>query len=260
MDDTNWLKQTVDKPLFPDLLWSRPEIKRQAGKLLIIGGNKHGFAAPMTAYNAAMKAGAGSARVVLPKALDKLLGTSFTEAEFVPSTPSGSLAKRALDQVLESAQWADGVLLAGDFGRNSETAILLSSFMDKYKGEVTVAHDGLDYFLSSNSPLLNRPDTLSVINMGKLQKLGKNNRPNPPIRHSISLLELVNLLNEWAANVITKHSANYIVSCKGKASTTPSTKDQSWQVELATYASVWWLQNPTKTFEAQTTAVYEYRS
>jgi NAD(P)H-hydrate repair Nnr-like enzyme with NAD(P)H-hydrate dehydratase domain len=95
MENTNWLKQVADKPLFPDLLWSRPENKRQAGKLLIVGGNLHGFAVPMAAYNAATAAGIGSARVILPEKLKKALGTSFTEAEFAPSTPSGSLSRQA---------------------------------------------------------------------------------------------------------------------------------------------------------------------
>ncbi|MEX1059363.1 MAG: hypothetical protein WEC17_02950, partial [Candidatus Saccharimonadales bacterium] len=171
MEHTNWLKQAPDRPLFPDLLWSRPENKRQAGKSLIVGGNSHGFAAPITAYNAAVAAGIGSARVILPQALKKTLGTSFAEAEFAPSTPSGSLSQRALDIILESAKWADGVFLAGDFGRNSETAVLLSAFMDRFDRQVTVAQDGLDYFLGSNSPLLNRSNTVSVINMGKLQNL-----------------------------------------------------------------------------------------
>ncbi|HLG91208.1 MAG TPA: hypothetical protein VI336_03575 [Candidatus Saccharimonadales bacterium] len=258
MEDTNWLKQTSDKPLFPDLLWSRPENKQQAGKLLIIGGNSHGFAAPVAAYNAAVAAGVGTARVILPQALKKALGTSFAEAEFAPNTPSGSLARQALDMVLENAKWADGVLLAGDFGRNSETAVLLSSFLEKFKGQVTVTQDGLDYFLGSNSPLLDRPDTLSVINMGKLQKLGKNNRPERPVRHAMSLLELVDLLGSWKTDVITKHADNFVVASGGQVSTTPSKKEQNWQIELAAYAAVWWLQNPSKPTEALTTATYEY--
>lgn len=258
MEDTSWLKQAADKPLFPDLLWSRPENKRQAGKLLIIGGSLHGFAAPVAAFNAALAAGIGSARVILPEALRKTLGRSFKEAEFAPGTPSGSFSKQALDMFLENTKWADGVLLAGDFGHNSETAILLSSFMDKFKGQVTVSQDSLDYFLGPNSPFLNRPNTLSAINMSKLQKLGKNNHPDPPIRHSMNLHELVKLLGEWGTNVITKHADSFVAACGKRVSTTPSKKEQNWQTELAAYASVWLIQQPQKPFEALTTAVFEY--
>src|SRR5258708_3420088 len=262
MADTYWLKQTKDKPLFEDLLWSRPENKHHAGKLLVFGGNFHGFVAPGSAYGAAAQAGAGTIRILLPDRLQKTVGKLIPEAEFTPSTPSGSLAKSALAQLLEAAQWADGVLLAGDFGRNSETAILLDSFMDKFKGQVTVAQDGLDYFLESKSPLVEGPNTLSVIDLGKLQKLAKNNRPATPVLHNVMLIDLVELLHDWTTGnpgqFITKHANNLIVASGGQVSTTPATEEPGWEVGLAAYASVWWLQNPQKQFEALTIGIFEY--
>lgn len=125
MNHEYWQKQTVDKPLFPDMLWSRPENKLYAGKLLIIGGNAYGFAAANEAYVEAGKAGIGVARMLLPDSLHKLLGKQFAAGEFAPTTPSGSFSQRALAEALATANWADGVLLAGDLGRNSETAILI---------------------------------------------------------------------------------------------------------------------------------------
>jgi hypothetical protein len=264
MENTNWLRQTADKPLFPDLLWSRPENKRQAGKLLIIGGSVDGFAAPASAFSAATKAGVGIVRVLLPDSTRKVLGTSFAEAEFTPSTPNGSFSRQALAQLLENAEWADGVLLAGDFGRNSETAILLDSFLDKYAGLVTVAQDGLDYFWGRASKLLSRPETLSVINLGKLQKLAKNNRPSTPVLHSMNLHELVTVLADWTNGIpgsfITKHADNLVTASGGKVSTTPQAEESNWQTDLAAYASVWWLQQPTKPFEAMASAVHQYLS
>ena len=264
MENTNWLKQTADKPLFPDLLWSRPENKRQAGKLLIVGGSVDGFAAPATAFAAATKAGIGTVRVLLPDSTKKILGKSFAEAEFTPSTPSGSFSRQALAQLLENAEWADGVLLAGDFGRNSETAVLLDSFLDKYAGQVTVAQDGLDYFWGPASKLLSRPETLSVINLGKLQKLAKNNRPSTPVLHSMNLHELVTVLADWTSGIpgsfITKHADNLVVAAGGKVSTTPQAEESNWQVDLAAYASVWRLQQQTKPFEAMASAVHQYLS
>lgn len=262
MADTYWLKQTKDQPLFADLLWSRPENKRLAGKLLIVGGNLHGFSAPGTAYGRALKAGIGTVRVLLPDKLQKTVGKMLPEAEFAPSTLSGSFSKLALAQLLEASDWADGVLLAGDFGRNSETAILLDSFMNKYDGQVTVAQDGLDYFWGKNSPLINRPSTTSVINLGKLQKLAKNNRAATPVLHSMMLVEIVELLHDWTTGnpgqFITKHADNFIAAAGGQVSTTSSPEESNWQIELGAYASVWWLQNPEKCLEALTTAIYEY--
>lgn len=262
MANTFWLKQTRDKPLFPDLMWSRPENKRLAGKLLIVGGNLHGFAAPAAAFAASEKAGIGTVRILLPNKLQKTVGRMIPEAIFSPSTPSGSFAKSALADLLDNSSWADGLLLAGDFGRNSETAILLDSFMNKYEGQVTVAQDGLDYFWNKNSPLINRPRTTSAINLGKLQKLAKANRPLTPVLHSMMLAEIVELLHDWTTgnpgSFITKHADNLITASNGQVSTTPAPEQSNWQIELAAYASVWWLQNPEKPFEALTTAVWEY--
>jgi NAD(P)H-hydrate repair Nnr-like enzyme with NAD(P)H-hydrate dehydratase domain len=120
----DWLRQTKE-PLFPDVLWSRPENKRHAGKLLIIGGHKQTFNAVSEAYSATLKAGIGIVRVILPDSLHKMLHAVFPDAEFASSTPVGSFSRLALDDLVLASEWADGVLLAGDFGHNSETAILL---------------------------------------------------------------------------------------------------------------------------------------
>ena len=58
MNTDYWQKQ-ADEPLFPDILWSRPENKAGAGKLAIVGGNAHAFSAPGMAYDMTLQAGAG---------------------------------------------------------------------------------------------------------------------------------------------------------------------------------------------------------
>src|ERR1700759_1177296 len=153
MADTSWLKQTSE-PLFPNILWSRPENKRQAGKLLIIGGHKQSFSAVSRAYAAAQKAGAGTIRVVLPLSLQKTLGKSFPEAEFADSTAIGSFSRQALGLFLELSDWAEGVLLAGKFGQNSETAVLLENYVAKFAGQLTLAGDSLEYFYRDAGALM----------------------------------------------------------------------------------------------------------
>lgn len=261
MDVTNWDKQSGDQPLFPDLLWSRPENKRQAGKLLIIGGNKFGFAAVATAYGAAQSAGIGSTRILLPDALVKTVGRFLPEAEYAPSTPSGSFSRQSLLPMLELAKWADGVLLAGDFGRNSETAIVLERFLDEYKGQVTLQQDALDYFWMSGSPLFKRDKSTIIANLGKLQKFAKNNRPATPVLHSMSLKALVELLHEWTAQtsvaILTKHEDNFVAAVGGQVTTTVAAS-VDWQTKLGAYVSVWGLQQPQKIFAAYACAVFCY--
>ncbi|HCM52196.1 TPA: hypothetical protein DIS56_03660 [Candidatus Saccharibacteria bacterium] len=259
MEDIFWHKQTADKPLFANLLWARPENKRIAGKLLIVGGNKHGFAAPTLAFNAAVKAGVGSARVFLPDALRRVVGTSFAEAEFGASTPSGSFGQQALAQLLELAEWSDGVLLAGDFGASSETAILLEKFISKYQGQLTLTGDSFDSLIN-NPAILRRYNTVITTGLARLQKIGTNYGLKKSIKSSMDLLQLVQLLHEWTSEIeafiVTEHAANIVVAVNGQISTSPV--KEANLTDLAAYASVWWLQQPQKLFEALSTAVYDF--
>lgn len=255
-----WVKQTPEKPLFPDLLWSRPENKAFAGKLLIIGGNLHGFAAAGEAYNEGLAAGIGTARVLLPDSLQKTVGRVLEAGEYAPSTRSGSFSRKALAEFLGMAAWADGVLLAGDFGRNSETAILLEQFAVKYKGRLTVAKDTADYFNNSTETLLARPKTLLVISFAQLQKLAASARFTTPFTFDMDLIRLAEALHNFTqalqATIIVKHLDNILVAYQGRVSSTKLIKNLDiWRVKTAAHASVWWLQNPSKTFEACTTSI-----
>lgn len=257
-----WHKQTTAKPLFSNLLWSRPENRQLAGKLLIFGGNVHGFAAPATAYQTAMAAGVGVARVLLPDALQKTVGRVFEAGEFAPSTPSGSFSQKALAELLDLSQWADGVLACGDLGRNSETAIVLEAFAKKYSGQLTLTKDAADYSISTPQTALARPDTLLVLSLAQLQKLAIHAGSPKAVTFGMSLLHLVDFLHEFSQHhplhIIVKHLDNLFVAVNGQVSTTTLSVDMDiWRVAAATHASVWWLQNPSKSFEALTTAAYE---
>src|SRR5690606_2767000 len=146
MERTFWIKQS-GQPVFPDLLWSRPESRQARGKLLIIGGNSFGFSAVGQAYKEAEAAGAGAVRVLMPEAIRKVVGTILEHAEYGASTPSGSFSQAALGQWLDNAAWADGVLIAGDLGRNSETAILMEKFLAKSDAAVTLTKDAIEYVI-----------------------------------------------------------------------------------------------------------------
>ncbi|HSW85039.1 MAG TPA: hypothetical protein VLF79_00285 [Candidatus Saccharimonadales bacterium] len=262
MANTFWHKQTLGRPLFPDLLWSRPENKAQAGKLLIIGGNVNSFAAAGEAYREAIKSGIGTVRVILPDSLQKTVGRVFEAGEYAPSTPSGSFSRPALAEMLDKSQWADGVLLAGDFGRNSETAIVLEQFIQKYTGQLTLAQDAADYFVKTPKALLNRNQTLLVLSFAQLQKITISSGFTQAFTFDMDLLRLVNTLHDFsqsqAASIIVKHMDTTIVAQSGQVSSTKLETDQDiWRVKTATHSAVWWLQNPTHTFEALTTSLVE---
>jgi NAD(P)H-hydrate repair Nnr-like enzyme with NAD(P)H-hydrate dehydratase domain len=258
-----WQRQTKDKPLFPDLLWSRPENRHQAGKLLIVGGNAQGFTAPADAYRFVSEAGVGSCRVVMPDALQKTVGKFFPEADFAPSTPSGSFAQAALAEVIDNAFWADAVLLAGDFGHNSETAILIERVLEKYDRTVTLTKDAVDYFTSGSSTNMLRNNTLLVLSMAQLQRLGTTAHYPVAFTLTMDLLRLIEHLHEFTkrfpVTILTKHQQTLVVAKGGQVSTTKLAQDPTiWRLETAAHASVWWLQNPTKPYEAISQSIFAY--
>ncbi len=247
-----WLKQKTE-PLFPDVMWSRPENRRQAGKLLIIGGHGQSFSAVSEAYSAATKAGIGTARVIVPDSLRKTLSQVFPEAEYAISTPIGSLSRKALAELVDAALWADGVLLAGDFGRNSETAVLLENFLERYTGILSLAGDSIDYFLAHPAKLMRRGNTSLVASLGQLQKLA-----SPVlIQQQADLIKVAEQISGWvsqtAVAAMTVRSSQIIVAFGDRLSTTPAKIDAP-NPALAACASVWRLQQPEKTFEALTSS------
>lgn len=261
MAATYWYKQAAT-PLFPELMWSRPENRRTAGKLLIAGGNAHGFAAPAEAYAEASRAGIGTAKVLLPDAVKKLVGGILDNGEFAPSTPSGSFSQKAMAEFIDHSAWADAILLPGDLGRNSETAIVIEKFLQKSTSAVTFTKDAADYALGLPDLILNRPDTLLVITMSQLQKLGIEAKLQTPVTFGMDIIRLVDLLHlltdQYPLTIIVKHLSHIVCAVDGKVSTTPLAEDvETWRIKTAAYVSVWWLQNNAKQFEALTTAIFE---
>jgi len=255
-----WHKQSSSEPLFPDLLWSRPENKTHAGKLLVVGGNAMAFASPAEAYQEAVKAGAGTVRVLLPSSLQKTVGRVFEAGEYAPSTPSGSFSQQALSELQDMAAWADAVLLAGDFGRNSETAVLLEKFIEKYNDQVSLCCDAVDYFLQNPLPVLDRDNTSLIVDMTQLQKLTVGAKFPTAFTSNMDFLHVIDTLHEFSrehqANIVLIHEKSIFIAAEGEVSTTQFEALPSF-TKVAAHASVWWLQNQSETFKALTTAILE---
>lgn len=266
MDQQNtnyWLRQSDQKALFEDIIWSQPENLTFAGRLFILGGNVHGFSAPAKAYESSLKAGIGSIRLILPDSLRKTIGRILIEAEYVNSTPSGSLANKSLAEILDYAAWADLSLLPGDNGRNSETSMLMEAFLREYKQPICLTKDALDTFIQNPEPIVNRPQTLIVASLAQLQKICIKVLPTLAITSSMNLVNLVEALNSLSlkteAHYVVKYSSNLITAVNGNISTTFLKNDpEIWRVEVASYCSVWWAQNLSKPFESITSGVYKY--
>jgi len=254
---SHWQKQGKD-PLFPNLVWARPETKATAGKLLVVGGTGQSFAGAAEAYLQAEKAGIGSTRVILPHSLERTVSKLFPAAEFAPATPSGSFAVSALAELLDASSWADGVLIASDTGNNSETIRLFEAFLEKYPGQLTLSGATVETLMTTPSHILDRPETTLVLTLEQLQKLAVAAHHTEAFTSDMGLLMLVERLLDFnklhTAHIIVTHEGTVAVAADGHISTTDRA-DQPTTNALASHAATWWLQTPADPFAALTTAV-----
>lgn len=260
MDLSYWKKQTSTDPLFPDIEWSKPEQRSMAGKLGIVGGNKLGFAGVAEAYSIATSAGVGQVRVLLPDVLRKTIPATITDALFAPTNPSGSLTKDASAEMAALGAWADGILLIGDAGRSSETAILYEQFLADYPGQLVVTRDAVDLVKNSAQALVDRPKTLLIVSFAQLQKLFQAVYYPKVLTFSMQLINLVEALHKFTitypVTIAVLHRDTFIVAHAGEVVTTPWDNPMAiWRGNTAAKAAAYWLWSPGKPLEATATAI-----
>ena len=260
MDLSYWRKQTTTEPLFPDIEWSKPEQRSQAGKLGIIGGNKLGFAGVAEAYSVATSAGVGQVRVLLPDVLKKTIPRAITDTMFAPTNISGSLTKDADAEMATLGAWADGILLIGDAGRSSETAILYEKFLQDYTGQLVITRDAVDLVKNSSQTLVDRPKTLLIVSFAQLQKLFQAVYYPKVLTFSMQLTNLVEALHKFTisypVSIAVLHRETFIVAHDGKVVTTPwDNPMMMWRGVTAAKAATYWIWSPSKPLEATSTAI-----
>ncbi len=225
MDFEYWQKQSSDAPLFPNVEWSKPEQRTKAGKLGIVGGNKLGFAGVAEAYGVATNAGVGQVRVLLPSDLKKVIPPIITDAVYAPTNASGSLAKDALPDIAALGEWADSVLLVGDAGRSSETAIVYEQFIQKYEGQLVITRDALDLIKNAPQALVERPNTLLVAAFAQLQKLFQAVYYPKVLTFSMQLSNFVEAVHKFTitypVSLVVLHKDHLVVASGGDVVTTP---------------------------------------
>ena len=257
-----WKKQTPDSHLYPDIAWSKPEQRSLAGKLGIIGGNKLGFMSVAESYSTALTVGAGEVKALLPDVLRKTIPSVITDTVFAPTNPSGSLSKDALNDMLALGAWSSGILLIGDAGRNSETAIVYEQFLQKYSGPVTITRDAVDLIKSGNQDLVDRPYTTMILSFAQLQKLFQSVYYPKILTFSMQLTHLVEAVHKFTITypitIAVLHKEMLIVANEGNVTTTPwDSPLLIWRGSVAAKASTYWLWNQSTPLEAITASLVE---
>jgi len=255
-----WHKQTIDKPLYLDIEWSKPEQRTHRGKLGIIGGNKLGFISVAESYTNALQTGAGEVRVLVPDVLRKSIPPTMTEVIFGATNPSGGMASDALVEMKAIGDWATGILLIGDSGQNSETAILYDNFIREYSGPLTITRDAIDLVKNNNALLVERPNTLLIASFAQLQKLFQSVYYPKVLTFSMQLTNLVEALHKFTItypiSIAVLHKDTLLVAHDGEVTSTPFNEPMRiWRGITATTAATYWLWSPSKIIESVTASL-----
>jgi NAD(P)H-hydrate repair Nnr-like enzyme with NAD(P)H-hydrate dehydratase domain len=244
-----WQKQEPGKPLFPDILWSKPELKSTSGKLAIVGGNAHGFAAVAASYQNALKSGVGEVQVILPDVLKSKLPAAMTDAIFAPTNPSGGLASQALSELNAAANWANLILFIGDNGQNAETAGLFETFLSKdSETPVVITRDAVDLIKNAAETVLNRAPTHLIVSLSQLQKLFRAVYYPRVITFGQGIKQIAETLHKFTitypCTITLWHSNNLFVAKDGQVITQEFTQPMRvWSGEVATREAAWQIWN-----------------
>lgn len=255
-----WLKQSSTEPLFPDIEWEKPEQKAQAGQLGIIGGNKLGFAGVAEAYSAAYQAGSGTVRVLLPSVLKKTIPTVWNDVVYGATTISGGLSKEATNDLLALGEWSTVLLLAGDAGRNSETAIAYESLLQKSAKPIVITRDAIDLVLNAPEMLASRQNTTLVLSFAQLQKLFRAVYYPKILTFSMQLMQLVEAVHKFTVTypvtLAVLHQDHLVVAHGGGVTTTPWQDPMLiWRGTTAATAAAYWSWNLNKPLESITASL-----
>lgn len=260
MDTSYWQQQTNNKPLFPDIEWEKPEQRAQAGRLGIIGGNKLGFAGVAEAFSVAYGTGVGNSKVLLPDALKKSIPAAWADVALAPSTASGGLSKDALADVMALADWSSMLLLIGDAGRNSETAILYENLLRESTKPIVITRDAIDLVKNAPELLVSRENTALVLSFAQLQKLFQAVYYPKVLTFSMQLMQLVDALHKFTITypiaLAVLHKDTIAVAYGGQVTTTPWQSPMLiWRGNTAARAAVYWGWNTSQPLQTITASL-----
>ncbi len=237
-----WQQQT-DKPLFEDLVWSRPENKNQLPKIAIVGGSKQGFIDSFQTFEQAEKVGCGDLKLVLPDSLKNNLPKNDTRLIFVKSNKNGAFSDELLTHLKALSSQANLITIADDIGRDSMTWVAIDSFLKldlsdvMLVGKSCISNDVMIDTIISRQRL-----TTFVVNQQPLQKVASR---LPTDTHFLSTDQLTNTVQKLHAlttqlqniMIIATTSELVIIAYKGQIY---STKLKANLNQLAGVASAYY--------------------
>jgi NAD(P)H-hydrate repair Nnr-like enzyme with NAD(P)H-hydrate dehydratase domain len=244
-----------NEPLFPKVLWNRPINRATAGRLLLVGGHSHDFVKVQEIYQLANACGVGRCVIVMPDSL-RILLSHVEDTYFVPASPSGSMGKGAIAEIVRLAEESDGLSVGANLSNNSETAVAVERLLTESTKPRVIYLDALEVASFNPKLITDRNNCCIIVTMQGLFKLaGKlgvalNIQPE---RGLLGRVELIQSVAEAMKSSLICIGKEIIIVSDRQTSVTPET---SAHLNSAVYAtmSVFWTQKPD--FEHLTAAAF----
>jgi NAD(P)H-hydrate repair Nnr-like enzyme with NAD(P)H-hydrate dehydratase domain len=255
----DYWQQQAEKPLFPDILWSRPQQRSMAGRLAIIGGHGGGFAAVAHAYGVATEAGIGTVRAILPDSVKRQVNANVN-TYVVQSNTSGGFSRDAFNDFRAACSWADVCLLIGDNGRNPETAMVFERLLGDSNKQLVITRDSVDLLRLVSSAVCERPNTTLIVSFAQLQKLFRAIYFPKLLVFSMQLAQLVETLHKFTMSyptaVVTYHQNYLVIAHDGRVVTSQLAEPMMiWRGTIAARAATYLCWTPHKPLESITTSL-----
>ena len=242
MADYDYWHKQGEKVLFSEVDTERPEQRRMAGKILIIGGNNGAFFTVAHTMTEAQQIGAGAVRVLLPSSLSNKV-PSTPEVFFTKAESSGAFGKDSVIDMLEHDRWADEVAFVGDIGKNAETSLAVVDFLKKSDKPVFLMRDAVDAVTQDAAAWSSMRDVATVIlaTVPQLQKLLRALYYPKIITLSMPTNQLVETLHKFTSSydmtIATLHNGQILIAQNGEVVTmdlqkTGYTPISLWEVLL----------------------------
>jgi NAD(P)H-hydrate epimerase len=124
------------------------------GKVLVVGGGRGMTGAAQMAARAALRAGAGMVKLVVPNKVLAEVSSAELEVmvECAPDTEAGFFSRLALPKILEIAEWADCIAIGSGIGRDSQVIELVRDILAKSPLPAIVDADGILAFNDAKNP------------------------------------------------------------------------------------------------------------
>lgn len=263
MEQLSYWQRQDKKSLFPAVDVERPEQKQLAGKMLIIGGNKTAFYAVSSMAEKANKIGIGEISIVLPDSLKAKI-PRINDMIFMPSEVSGGFSKEAIRVTILATENADYVLVAGDLGKNAETATFLTEVIKTQEKPTLLTRDAIDLVATNSADWLSRENMNLCATLPQLQKIFKAVYYPKMLTLSMPTNQLVETLHKFTITypvlIVTLHNEQIVVAKNGEVVTT-AMKDTEytpisiWSGDLASKIAAYQIWNRGMDFEAAVSAV-----